>query len=190
MFGYVSTPEFVRYGQRNRAMKCGNGWWSQWRAISKKKKETGTVNWDGLITILIDLSNSILIYLSKTCLDQRPLDLVWTNFIGSEIIFFWLRHPHIYFSCPHLTVLCLFDLTVTFRGETFQMVSSGHLSSSFNLRFISANQCSDINQYMCVIQFPLGSFPSEPSTYWNVLLRHQTVWIMLECYQTVLLSIT
>lgn len=41
----------------------------------QKTKETDTVNWNGLISILIDLSNVILIYLSKTCLDQRPLDL-------------------------------------------------------------------------------------------------------------------
>lgn len=67
--------------------------------------------------------------------------------------FFWVRRSHINASFPHLTVFCLFDPEIKFRGETFQMVSSGHLRSFFSLRFISTNQFSDINQ-CCVIQFP------------------------------------
>lgn len=51
---------------------------------------------------------------------------------------------------PHLTMLGLFDPLIKFRGETFEMVSSGHghLRSFLNLRFISANQFSDIN--LCI----------------------------------------
>lgn len=98
---------------------------------------------------MFSLSCQILIYSSKTCLDQKHIDICMNKLRWFRNNFYWLRHAHINSSFPHWTMLCLFDPTVKFQGETFQMFSSGHFRSFFNLRFIYSNQFNHISLWVC-----------------------------------------
>lgn len=115
---------------------------------------------------------------------KGTLIYIWTNSPGSETIFLAKASTHKFFISSSDCALSVWPYN-KIQGWNFSNVFKWSSQEFIQLQIYICKSFQWHKSVCMWFNFLLGSCPSEPSTYWNILSKHQTVRIMFECYQTV-----